>query len=296
MEDPKKTKVLEAAIELFRKRGYSAVSMQDIAEACSMAKASIYKLFDSKEDLFTAVFAACHREMLDRAVALDQEESRLGLAGKDKLRRKIEFQLTYAMDHHHLLMDFKEESSIVKDERFIEAWKKEKAALHAWYGEMLIEAYGPPIEPYVWDVVAIFRGIRNVYIAYVRQKVLALPLPELGAFIADRLDAVIREMIGSAPAPVIEAKHMHFSRLNAFDPSVRAATVGQLIGLMEDKIHTLSSRPDEVRQEFAKVAALLRGACDGETVDRTLVTVLAAYLEAEAELRPYVRQLRYLLS
>jgi len=83
VEDSKKDKVLDVAMDLFRKKGYASASMQEIAEACGMAKASIYKIFDSKEDLFTAAFVACHRTLLEKVAELDRASRLLGLSPKE---------------------------------------------------------------------------------------------------------------------------------------------------------------------------------------------------------------------
>ncbi|TVY02018.1 TetR/AcrR family transcriptional regulator [Cohnella terricola] len=294
MEDSKKSKIVDTAIELFRIKGYSAASMQDIAEACGMAKASIYKLFDSKEQLFTAAFVVCHRTLLEQAGALDREGANHGLSPKMRLIRKIEFQLQYALENHLLMIDFKEEP-IASNEHFIAAWKTKKNALLAWYRELLLEAYGSEIDPYIWDIVAIFRGIHNIYLMYVRQKVVALPMSDLAAFIVDRIDAVIEDLIEKAPKSIIGWNNMQYNGLNPSDLSVRADTVRQLFGLLDEKIRKLP-KTDGVREELGKVAVMLKEACEAKPSDSTLVRVLGAYLDGEPELRPYMRQLHYLMS
>lgn len=47
--------VLEAAERLFLSRGYGGTSMQDVAAAAGVAKATVYSNFPSKEALFSAV-------------------------------------------------------------------------------------------------------------------------------------------------------------------------------------------------------------------------------------------------
>ena len=51
----RRTAILEAARVLFLERGYSAVSMQQIAVAVGINKATLYHHFRDKDDLFTAV-------------------------------------------------------------------------------------------------------------------------------------------------------------------------------------------------------------------------------------------------
>lgn len=294
MVDSKKTKILDTAIELFRTKGYSAASMQDIAEACGMAKASIYKFFATKEDLFTAAFVACHQTLLDQAAALDREGSELGLSPKEKLRRKVEFQLQYTVKNHLFMLDFRE-LPITANEHFIAAWKRKKSALHTWRRELLIEAYGPQIEPFIWDIVAIFRGIHIEYLSHVQQKVIALPMSDLAAFIIDRLDALIMDLIRTSPEPVIDGNRAHFNYLNPSDAAARQTTVAQLIDLMRGKIGQLP-KPDDQCAELQKVVSMLGTECERELPDPTLIRVLAAYLDAIPELRPYIRQLHFLLE
>lgn len=294
MVDSKKNKILDTAIELFRIKGYSAASMQDIAEACGMAKASIYKFFATKEELFTAAFVACHQTLLDQAAALDRVGAQLNLSSKEKLRRKIEFQLQYTVENHLFMIDFRE-LPITTNDQFIAAWKRKKNALHTWRRELLIETYGKQIEPYIWDVVAIFRGIHVEYLTYVQQKVIALPMSELAAFIVDRLDALIDDFIRTSPKPVIDESNTHFNYLNPSDTPARQTTVRQLFELMNVKISELS-KPDEVREELLKVSAMLNEECERQLPNPTLIRVFVAYLDIIPELRPYIRQLNYLIS
>ncbi len=49
-----RARVVEAAIEAFQTRSYGEVTISDVAEAAEIAKGSVYRYFDSKEDLFTA--------------------------------------------------------------------------------------------------------------------------------------------------------------------------------------------------------------------------------------------------
>jgi AcrR family transcriptional regulator len=51
-----KQTILNKALELFMEKGYDGASMQDIAEAAGIRKASLYAHFKGKESIFLAVF------------------------------------------------------------------------------------------------------------------------------------------------------------------------------------------------------------------------------------------------
>lgn len=55
LTDRKRASIVEAAVEEFRKRGYYASSMNRIAELAEVSKRTLYRHFDSKEELFDAI-------------------------------------------------------------------------------------------------------------------------------------------------------------------------------------------------------------------------------------------------
>lgn len=67
-------KLLETALELFRKHGYKNVSVQSICEACSVTKGCFYHNFTSKEDLLLRYYQMIPSEMLMERLALMMTE------------------------------------------------------------------------------------------------------------------------------------------------------------------------------------------------------------------------------
>jgi AcrR family transcriptional regulator len=77
-------RLLEAARELIEQDGYSAASVLQVAERAGVAAGTLYRHFDSKEELFVEVFrAVCAREeraMLAAGAALDADGSCTAIA------------------------------------------------------------------------------------------------------------------------------------------------------------------------------------------------------------------------
>jgi len=80
--DAKRQSILEAAAEVFREQGYAGASMTAVAERAGGSKATLYRYFCSKEDVFVAV-------MLD-AVIEHANEVFDTLKPSDDLRRTLE--------------------------------------------------------------------------------------------------------------------------------------------------------------------------------------------------------------
>ncbi len=62
MAGSKRDTIKAEALRLFAERGVDAVSVQDIATACAMAKPNLYAHFKSKDDLVRELFEEGYRE------------------------------------------------------------------------------------------------------------------------------------------------------------------------------------------------------------------------------------------
>jgi TetR/AcrR family transcriptional regulator, cholesterol catabolism regulator len=78
----REAQLIEAATEIFSRRGYAAASIQEVADAVGMLKGSLYHYIGSKEELLYAIFDEAHRE----AETLMAATSSMDAAATDKLR------------------------------------------------------------------------------------------------------------------------------------------------------------------------------------------------------------------
>lgn len=62
-QEDTKGRILSAALELFSKRGYEAVTVEQIAQAVGIKAPSLYKHFKSKRDIFDSI--VCRMEQTD---------------------------------------------------------------------------------------------------------------------------------------------------------------------------------------------------------------------------------------
>jgi AcrR family transcriptional regulator len=70
-----RTALQETAARMFAEGGYTATSLDDIAEATQVTRGAVYHHFASKQALFEAVFEACEVAMLARVVTAAAEHS-----------------------------------------------------------------------------------------------------------------------------------------------------------------------------------------------------------------------------
>jgi len=70
----KRSDILEAAAALFAQFSLKRVTVDEIAEKASVSKATIYKYFDSKEEVFIQVVKAESQQLWDQ----NHQDSRIG--------------------------------------------------------------------------------------------------------------------------------------------------------------------------------------------------------------------------
>lgn len=124
----KQQEIFSAALHLFQEKGYHGASMQDLADAMGMQKASLYYYIRSKEELLVRV---CERG----TGAFTQELSEivtLNLSAAEKLRRAIECHLVALCEQLDLFTVF------LREQKFLgEAYKKQLRGEGKRHAELL---------------------------------------------------------------------------------------------------------------------------------------------------------------
>src|SRR4030095_3284222 len=116
--------ILEAALEMFRERGYEQTTMRAIADRAHVALGNAYYYFHSKEHLIQAFYGRTHEEHLIASHGVLAKERDLKARLLGVMRTKIETVEPYhqfagklfktAADPHSPLNPFSEESEFVR--------------------------------------------------------------------------------------------------------------------------------------------------------------------------------------
>jgi AcrR family transcriptional regulator len=103
--DAKRARIVTEAWELARRDGLAAISLRDLAERVDLRQPSLYAYFDSKLELYDAMYDDGYRQMLEQAGELppidDPREALIGFvefcvrfATEDVVRHQLLFQRT----------------------------------------------------------------------------------------------------------------------------------------------------------------------------------------------------------
>jgi AcrR family transcriptional regulator len=90
-----RARIVEAALALFREKGYDETTMRAVAERAGVALGSAYYYFQSKEDLLQAYYAQTHAQHLEAVEPILAREKTLEGRLKAVLLSKIQGQEPY---------------------------------------------------------------------------------------------------------------------------------------------------------------------------------------------------------
>jgi acetyl esterase len=130
----RRSEIVEAAVTLFRERGYHRTSLSDIAEAIGTERASLYYYFSSKEEILNEAVTP----VVLRNTAIVEELRDSAEPVPAKLRRLIVGLLTSYAEHYPLLFLYLEENlSHVAESQ--EAWAAQMRAVNQRFEAALEE-------------------------------------------------------------------------------------------------------------------------------------------------------------
>lgn len=102
--------ILQAAETVFTQKGYSQASVDEIAEEAQFSKATLYRYFKSKSEIFSAVIFESFQEACDDIHAIQQSQKK----ASKKVRDLIQGLLSYYKRKENIARIFLMERSAMK--------------------------------------------------------------------------------------------------------------------------------------------------------------------------------------
>lgn len=281
--------VIQSATRLFKERGFLSTTIQDIADDCAISKGSVYKFFPSKEDLFSEVFNQCHNDYFDQVDALTRLP---GLSPEDQFVQQIVLRFRYFMEYKHILVEFTE-LPIQQDPKFQPLRHKVRGRLIRWHRECLLHVYGEEIQPYLWDLVAIYRAILKEYLFWIVYEERSLSLEETAKFILDKLHVLVKHMMTSDPKSMLsQASFERYLNWGFEDrQGEKEQILSELFQEMDTAINMIPAGAVH-RSEIRELSRFIQTEVNKEAANHPLIQASLSYLEREKELKSLVVQLR----
>ena len=287
-----KQDIIRSASKMFKEKGFLATSIQEIAQDCSIAKGSVYKYFPSKEDLLCAVFDECQTVYFERAEHLKQSETG---TPKERLVNQIVFRFQYFIEYRHIMVEFTD-LPITQYATFRSLRNHVRARMMEWHRCWLLEVYGERIEPFLWDLIFIYRAILKDYLQRIILEVKLLSIEDTAWFIVDKMDALVEHMSRPGSKGLLgQTAFTTFIHSDSMDWNNEKERMveelfGRVIALLEAWAGGLARR-----KELQEIVQLLGTEISQAQPKKSLIQALCAYLEQEQVLRSPVIQLKQIV-
>lgn len=109
-EQENKLFILNAAENVFARKGYALATMDDIAEAAQFSKATLYRYFNSKQEMFMEIILNTFDEAYQSCIKIQKK----GMCSSEKLRELIHYILGYYQKKKNISRIFIMELSAMK--------------------------------------------------------------------------------------------------------------------------------------------------------------------------------------
>ncbi|WP_127585486.1 TetR/AcrR family transcriptional regulator [Paenibacillus koleovorans] len=287
-------KILTSAARFFAEKGYSATSIQDIANDCSIAKGSLYKFFPSKEDLLIEVYDSRIRNLQEQARLIREDPA---LSPKERMVRETKHQFVSYLEFRSGIQEFQDLPPSMESGKFAGFSQRIKACMMEFNRDLLLRAYGPALEPHIWDLVALYTGIMKQYVMLPVIVNSPFDLDYASEFIVDRMDEMAAGIMQKKAKPILEPSITHnyvTCRATGVKPPVGEQRA-RLLQTMLTTIHDLAV-PNARKTELQEAVVLLEEELEKEKPSRVLLAALLDFVRQQQELRGRVEQLELLLQ
>ncbi|MDB4868608.1 MAG: hypothetical protein JWR03_2941 [Cohnella sp.] len=279
-----KQKIMDSAMRFFSEKGYMATSIQDIANDCGIAKGSLYKIFASKEDLLMEVYGSRIKRMYEEAEKIKADAT---LSTKDRFIRETLHQLQYFAEVNFSIEQYRDIPT--QEFSFCHGWR---ARQFDYYKDCLLTAYGRKIEPFIWDLMALYLGMIKEYTQFPNIFNHPLNLENAAIFIVERMDDMVNGVLKSKLRPILQpAVMLDYVNRGLEGASVPAAE--HKAELFDNLVATIKdlSVPNTRKSELSEAAQVLREEVEKEEPKPILIRALLDFLRIQPELKNIVGQL-----
>ena len=134
----KKEHIIEAGRDIFERKGYYNTSMQDVAEACNISKATLYKLFRSKEDFSMAIICYMIEQML---CSIQQLMDAPQTSPLEMLKNCISERMTGFSARTHFINEFLSAQPFQQREKYLSYINKLSLDIFLLFQQIIMRAF-----------------------------------------------------------------------------------------------------------------------------------------------------------
>ncbi|MGA9290295.1 MAG: TetR/AcrR family transcriptional regulator [Anaerobacillus sp.] len=195
----KKKVILEAAMQLFARKGFHSTSIQEIANESGISKGAVYLHFQSKDDVLYSIFSYYY-EKLKKKISEAKLDS---FTPEERLEKLLYVQAHEILQHKEfIIMQFREQA-ISMNKEIDELIMKIRLESLQTLANGIKDLYGERVLPILPDCVLLLDGMYSSYIKLLVLQGVDLNLEQLPKFIMNRMNDVVEGMLTNNAEPFL---------------------------------------------------------------------------------------------
>lgn len=193
----KRNDIIHAGVYLFSNKGFSATSVQDIASHCNISKATIYKLFKSKEEILIAIIKYLNKQILMLVSNIDLNDD---LSPLEKFEEKLYILFEHLSSKKDFTVMIYQDQSILQDEEFKKTFIESKFFILNWFKDILLDTYGDEVKANVWDIVVSLSGlIKEFSRIFIMNEFIIKDHKEISSYIVEVISLMVKNSKNRPP-------------------------------------------------------------------------------------------------
>lgn len=184
----RRIEILETAVNLFLSQGYLRTSMQDVAEAAKVSKATLYQLFESKEGLGTEAASLLTMRMLDRVEAAAEQEHPFS---QELLKQSIQIRMEQFAQRSRLAEEILFSMEEGQKEQYLLPLVQNSLRIARCFTRVIMRTFGLGSELMAGELTFVLNGLLKEYMAVNGEEGLKLEEDAVCDLIIDCLEAVM---------------------------------------------------------------------------------------------------------
>ncbi|MFG6147200.1 TetR/AcrR family transcriptional regulator [Halobacillus sp. B23F22_1] len=204
MED-KKINIIQQAIKLFAKKGFSTTSVQEIANECSISKGAFYLHFKSKDELLLAIFTHYSKEIEQKTAAIES----MDLDPRTKFVKQLTVTYQEIIKHRDFIIMQIREQAIPFNEDIESFLQQMRFHSYLFYKRSLLAIYGKKIDHSIWEVTLLMQGMFKAYMDLIIIEEVEFDIENLCKAILKRTDYLVEGFNRNDDQPIITDQLMN---------------------------------------------------------------------------------------
>ncbi len=287
----KKEEIFNTATYLFSKKGYISTSVQDIAKACNVSKATIYKCFSSKEEILIEIIKSFNNQMMR---IVDEVDLNYNLSPMEKYEEKIFTLFNYFSDGREFSLMLSQNESIMREEKIRSIILSNKIYMINELKDILIAAYGEVIRPIIWDITLCLKGIiREFIVIFAIREIATGDYRDISKFIVSSTTALINGH-NNYEALIPQSIAKAFIVNNKFKLDEKYLRKEWILKIAKIRSIVLASPFISGREKVLEAISLLELEGKKEDSNDVIIESLIGYISKNKELKEHMNYLRHI--